>query len=397
MLYFFSSERPCFPFFYDSGAERTAYAIIEGLVEREVEVVQITVLPNGGLDEKVVDLCCSLGLTCREYTVGSRQPHFDIHPQQPWVLLERGKLSIIGLAPEDYYPAVKGLLASMQPDLFVAYLKGSERLLQMAHAAGVPSVHRVFGVGAYNFPALTPSTRVLANSPVAAQACREQYGYLPEYIYSLVDFDQYRVQDGNPEYVTFINPREKKGVFLFCDIVRLLPEMPFLAVQGWGGGYSEEEEQALAFLRSAPNVRLMPAVQDIRPVYARTKILIAPSKWVETFGRVIVEAQLNGIPVVASDRGNLPATTGKGGVILPYGNPEVWADAIRKLYADEALLLDMQARARENSKRFDPSLLMEQYFDFFLAVAREDFLCYKPACQAGACQVGRDTKTRRAH
>lgn len=385
MLYFFSSERPCFPFFYDSGAERTVYAIIEGLIEREVEVVQITVLPNGGLDEKVVDLCCSLGLTCREHTVGSRQPRFDIHPQQPWVLLERGSLSIIGLAPEDYYPAVKGLLASMQPDLLVAYLKGSERLLQMAHAAGVPSVHRVFGVGAYNFPALTPSTRVLANSPVAAQACREQYGYLPEYIYSLVDFGQYQVQDGNPEYVTFINPREKKGLFLFCDIVRLLPDIPFLTVRGWGGGYSEEEEQALAFLRSASNVRLMPAVQDIRPVYARTKILIAPSKWVETFGRVIVEAQLNGIPVVASDRGNLPATTGKGGVILPYGTPEVWANSIRKLYAEEALLLDMQARARENSKRFDPSLLMEHYFDFFLAVAREDFLCHK------------DTKTRRAH
>ena len=140
MLYFFSSERPCFPFFYDSGAERTAYAIIEGLVEREVEVVQITVLPNGGLDEKVVDLCCSLGLTYREYTVGSRQLRFDIHPRQPWVLLERGRLSIIGLAPEDYYPAVKGLLASMQPDLLVAYLKGSERLLQMAHAAGVMAV-----------------------------------------------------------------------------------------------------------------------------------------------------------------------------------------------------------------------------------------------------------------
>ncbi|MCO6491527.1 MAG: glycosyltransferase [Phaeodactylibacter sp.] len=372
MLYIFSSERPCFPFFYDSGAERTVYAVIEGLIERDIEVVQLSVLPEGGLDEEVMGLCCGLGLTCQEYAAGNRRSPFTICPQHPWVLLQKERLSIIGLAPEDFYAAAGRLLAALQPDLLVTYLKGSERLIQMAHAAGIPSVHRVFGVGAFNFPALSPSTRVLANSPVAAQACRERYGYLPEYIYSLVDFDLYRVQGGNPEYVTFINPREKKGLFLFCDIVRLLPDIPFLAIQGWGGGYSEEEEQALAFLRSAPNVRLMPAVQDIRPVYAKTKILIAPSKWVETFGRVIVEAQFNGIPVVASDRGNLPATTGNGGVILPYGHPELWADAIRKLYADEALLLDMQARARENSKRFDPALLMGQYFDFFLRSAQQN-------------------------
>lgn len=371
MLYFFSSERPCFPFFYDSGAERTIYAIIEALLEREVEVVQLSALPKEGLDEEVMGLCRSLGLTCEEYTAGSWSTHFDICPQQPWVLLQKERLSIIGLAMEDFYVAAGRLLVALQPDLLLAYLKGSERLLQMAHAVGVPSVHRVFGVGAYNFPALSPSTRVLANSPVAAQACKERYGYLPDYIYSLVDFDRYRVQDSEPEYVTFINPREKKGLFLFCEIVGLLPHIPFLAVQGWGGGYSAEEEQALAFLRSAPNVRLMPAVQDIRPVYAKTKILIAPSQWVETFGRVIVEAQLNGIPVVASDRGNLPATTGKGGFILPYSNPELWANAIRELYADEALRLDMQAKARDNSKRFEPSVLMRQYCDFFLRSARQ--------------------------
>ena len=377
MLYFFSSERPCFPFFYDSGAERDIYAIIEGLIEREVEVVQISVLPEGGLQEEVIGLCHDLGLTHSEYAAGATHSPLDIHLRQPWVLLQKERLSIIGLAIEDYYSVIEELLASLQPDLFVTYLKGSERLIQMAHAAGVPSVHRVFGVGAYNFPALSPSTRALAVSPVAAEACREHYGFLPDYIYSRVDFEQCRVQNWEPEYVTFLNPREKKGLYLFCEIVHLLPKIPFLVIEGWGGGYddNEEEQRALAFLKSAPNVQLRPGTHDLRPVYAKTKILVVPSKWLETFGRVVLEAQLNGIPVVASDRGNLPATTGKGGYILPYGSPELWANTIRELYTNEALLLDMRAKARENSKRFNPSRLMQQYFDFFLQAAQQKRSC----------------------
>lgn len=374
MLYFFSSERPCFPFFFDSGAERTIYAIIEGLVDRGIKIVQICALPESGLSDEVLAFCRNLDFEQLEYLPSDRQNAFNIKSKEKWILLKRGKLSIIGLAKTDYYETTRYLISALKPDLLITYLKGGEPLIKMAHEMGVPTVHRVFGVGAYNFPPLSPSTRLLANSPIAALACRDRYGYLPDFIYSLVDFEKYKVQNAEPKYATFINPREKKGLYLFCKIVGLLPQIPFLAVQGWGGDYSPEEKQALAFLQSAPNVRLIPAVLDVRSVYAKTKILIAPSKWVETFGRVIVEAQINGVPVVASNRGNLPATIGEGGFILPYGDPQLWADTIRKLYVDEVLLQNMKSKAKDNSKRFDPALLMRRYHDFFLkAVLQETF------------------------
>ncbi|MDT4330094.1 glycosyltransferase family 4 protein [Methylomonas sp. MED-D] len=41
-------------------------------------------------------------------------------------------------------------------------------------------------------------------------------------------------------------------------------------------------------------------------VYAHAKLVIVPSRWHEAFGRVVLEAQVLGIPVVASARGGLP-------------------------------------------------------------------------------------------
>ena len=52
-----------------------------------------------------------------------------------------------------------------------------------------------------------------------------------------------------------------------------------------------------------------------------TKILLAPSKWEEAWGRVASEAHCSGIPVVGSRRGGLPEAIGEGGIVLDYDAP----------------------------------------------------------------------------
>jgi glycosyltransferase involved in cell wall biosynthesis len=45
----------------------------------------------------------------------------------------------------------------------------------------------------------------------------------------------------------------------------------------------------------------------------------------ETFGRVVIEAGINGIPQLLSDRGGLPETGGNGAICLPYSDsPQTW-------------------------------------------------------------------------
>ena len=68
------------------------------------------------------------------------------------------------------------------------------------------------------------------------------------------------------------------------------------------------------------NITTMPYAPDPRTfyptVYSLTKLLLMPSLWYESFGLVAAEAMLNGIPVLASNRGALPETIGDAGFLF---------------------------------------------------------------------------------
>jgi glycosyltransferase involved in cell wall biosynthesis len=100
---------------------------------------------------------------------------------------------------------------------------------------------------------------------------------------------------------------------------------------------------------------------DMRDVYRRTRVLLVPSQFLETFGRVILEAQINGIPVVASDVAGIPETVGEGGIVVsPKERVGGYVEALRDL-ADEATYQRYSAAALANSKReeFDPHAQFE--------------------------------------
>jgi glycosyltransferase involved in cell wall biosynthesis len=70
-------------------------------------------------------------------------------------------------------------------------------------------------------------------------------------------------------------------------------------------------------VRAGRNITHMPFMPDPRTfyptVYSLTRLLIMPSLWNESFGLVAAEAMLNGIPVLASNRGALTETVGGSG------------------------------------------------------------------------------------
>ncbi|MCU1272604.1 MAG: Thioesterase, partial [Bryobacterales bacterium] len=59
-------------------------------------------------------------------------------------------------------------------------------------------------------------------------------------------------------------------------------------------------------LEQHPNIFILPAVDDIKTILARTRVLLVPSLWAEARSRIVVEAMLHGVPVIASEIGGIP-------------------------------------------------------------------------------------------
>ncbi|GAB2581422.1 glycosyltransferase family 4 protein [Dyella jejuensis] len=74
-------------------------------------------------------------------------------------------------------------------------------------------------------------------------------------------------------------------------------------------------------------------IDEVHPYYSAISMLAFPSIATETFGRVSVEAQAAGAPVLGSDIGGIPETLSPGvtGLLLPPGDVAAWRDAILRL------------------------------------------------------------------
>jgi glycosyltransferase involved in cell wall biosynthesis len=105
-----------------------------------------------------------------------------------------------------------------------------------------------------------------------------------------------------------------------------------------------------------PNVVFQRRSDDPKRSYERAKVLIAPCR-TDTRPRVILEAQANGIPVLAADQPSLHEAVGPGGVTVPLDAPiATWADALRSMLEApryDELVGAARAHARRDDARTD--------------------------------------------
>lgn len=69
----------------------------------------------------------------------------------------------------------------------------------------------------------------------------------------------------------------------------------------------------------------------------------------EQFGRVIVEAQACGIPVIGSQSGAIPGVVAEGGWIVAERDPDALARLLDAIFADPATRMRKAAKARDNA------------------------------------------------
>ena len=178
-----------------------------------------------------------------------------------------------------------------------------------------------------------PSLLFLANSEFTAARWRALCGLHCEVIPPVVRPDDYLAAHTG-SHVLYVNPMPIKGVEIMFALAAHCPDVQFLVVESWS---LEPNWRQLCRHRAEAlgNVTWQAPTDDMRAVYAQSRLLLMPSVWEESFGRTVVEAQLNGLPVLASRRGALPQTVGAGGLLVdPHDSVAFWAAALRRLLAE---------------------------------------------------------------
>lgn len=93
------------------------------------------------------------------------------------------------------------------------------------------------------------------------------------------------------------------------------------------------------------------ATEDLAALLSGALAFVFPS-WYEGFGLPVLEAMICGAPVIASNTSSLPEVVGDAALLINPAEVEDLAQAMVRLYDDEALRKDLSRRGRERARAF---------------------------------------------
>ncbi|MCI4660919.1 MAG: glycosyltransferase [Neomegalonema sp.] len=176
---------------------------------------------------------------------------------------------------------------------------------------------------------------VYVNSVYLQAVFENQFGFSPAVIPSVSPQEGPRKpQTDLPAdwtgYVLLLNGRADKGAWFVLDLAAQMPEQDFLIVCSQGNlamMTAEVTRRALA------NVIVLDRREDVDALIDRAAVVLCPSfTFVETFGRIPVEALRRGTPVLMARQGNFPYLAPGSDLVLDEDLGQ-WAAKIRELAA----------------------------------------------------------------
>jgi glycosyltransferase involved in cell wall biosynthesis len=233
--------------------------------------------------------------------------------------------------------SLETVMRSFGPDVVVVSSIGRvawKRIRSILATVGIPSVLYIREENALGHLSVSgaPPDLMLANSHTNAQRATA-LGAPALMVPSVVTVDRYLV-DTTRERVLFVNPVPSYGLETALELAAARPDVKFAFVEWWK--LEDDERDALNDRLKAklPNVVLRPATTDPAQVYADARVVLAPFL-LDGRPRVVLEAQANGIPVLARDLPALRETVGSGGTLVPADAPiSAWADALGAMIDD---------------------------------------------------------------
>ncbi|MCJ8277664.1 MAG: glycosyltransferase [Bdellovibrionales bacterium] len=167
---------------------------------------------------------------------------------------------------------------------------------------------------------------------------------------------------------------EEKGCDLFMEALQGLKDKPWNFLVMGSGPYKEKIERWAKEqdLQDRVQVRLF-AHSEVPKVLPVCDLLICPSQtrpfWKEQFGRMVVEAFASGVPVMASNSGEIPRVVDKAGVILPEADALAWKKAMAEFLDQPESFQKYRELGLERVTRYSAASIAEKYKEFYQKLA----------------------------
>ena len=166
---------------------------------------------------------------------------------------------------------------------------------------------------------------VLTDSQATANMYRETVGFVATPLGKFIDSQQFVANHHEPKRLLFVNPSFEKGASIVIQLAFQLekarPDIEIEVVEAradWQQVLRTVTRKVGKERSSLPNVVVTPNTSDMRDPYSRARVLLAPSLWWESSGRVLAEAMLNGIPAIVTNRGGMPEMIDDAGIKLDF-------------------------------------------------------------------------------
>lgn len=288
-------------------------------------------------------------------------------------------------AAEHFLALFDQVLDQFQPHVLLTY--GGQgvgsQIMKRARQRGVRVVFTLRNFAYHNSAFFQHADAILVPSQFSVNHYRNKLGLDSVAIPSPINWSRIRCEPEahNQKYVTFVNPQPNKGVYVFIriahELARKRPDIPLLIVEG------RSQVNWLARcpldLSGLKNLNLMANTPDPRDFYKVSRILLMPSLWNESFGRVAAEALINGIPVLGSNRGALPEVLEETGFLfdipakytpratLVPTRSEIapWVETIIRLWDDRTFYEKHSRAAQSAAEKWHPERVLARYDHFF--------------------------------
>lgn len=283
---------------------------------------------------------------------------------------------------------LRSTIANTRPDILLTYGGYSigPATLRFAKESGIKTAVLLQNLAYKDAEYFIDADAVIVPSRFAQKYYAEKLGIQSVVIPPLLSADTQNLSDQQRQrrYITYVNPEPGKGMTWFAKITKILndrkPDSEFLVVEG--RGKVQQFARTGFLLDGINNLRVMANTPNPSDFLQVSKIVLIPSYYEETFGRIAVEAMMNGIPVIASNRGALPEVVGNAGILLSIPDRfqpnsleipsdvevEQWIDAIVRLWDDREYYDSVCRRCLEHAARWCWNDVARQYESFFSAL-----------------------------